>query len=253
MPFPQITPLGTPPSRNNPATFRPLMDARMAEQNVLVTEINAFGTALNNYTASGVPFATNIGGTANALTISLPERDAALTNMFFFTAGNSNTSTTVTINLNGEGAKPVETPLGTNPPVGYIGYAGSVTYPFLAIRRPGGWIVRRQDEYVPNIGNGEAWKFSNGLLICRREVLLTSLAITTAAFGGFRSDDQSWTYPHAFVALPSVHADVLSRTAFGASIGTTNTTGTNYAFMAVASQASAAGRSVSLTAIGRWY
>jgi hypothetical protein len=104
--------------------------------------------------------------------------------------------------------------------------------------------------------NGEYVRFADGTQICTHAVSV-SLAINTPGFtgfmGGFRSAEQTWTYPAAFTGIPVVVPVARNLTAFGAvSANVPGTTSATYAVTAVSSQ-SAATREISLTAIGRWF
>lgn len=100
--------------------------------------------------------------------------------------------------------------------------------------------------------NGEYVRFADGTQICTLRTTI-SLAIATGFVGGFRTLSQTWTYPAAFSAAPSFCGTAENLTAFGVvSTGTVATTTVAWAATAVTSQ-TAADRTVSLTAVGRWF
>jgi hypothetical protein len=113
---------------------------------------------------------------------------------------------------------------------------------------PTGAVVQRGSN-----ANGEFVRFADGTQICWHSVSIASLAISTGFMGGFRSAGQDWTFPAAFSANPSMNAYATGASAFGmAAHGAgTGVTGV-YSFTAVTSQ-TAATRTATLMAIGRWF
>lgn len=112
---------------------------------------------------------------------------------------------------------------------------------------PTGAVIQRGSN-----ANGEFVRFADGTLICTYSVS-TSLAIDIAHLGGFRCAAQTWAYPSAFVAAPSVGVLARNLTALGGISANTPGTGSmQWAVTAVTSQ-TAATREVALTAIGRWF
>jgi len=100
--------------------------------------------------------------------------------------------------------------------------------------------------------NGDYARFAAGTQICHRRAFV-SLAISTAAFGGFVSAHQTWTFPAAFTSLTALGATSENNSAFGAVFtSAVRPTGNTWAVTSVSSQA-AAGRTVGLLAVGSWF
>jgi hypothetical protein len=115
------------------------------------------------------------------------------------------------------------------------------------------WFAWRVQESVRDSGSSGAGNFivyESGLIQCWQSFTFTA-AISTAYYGGFRSAEQTWTFPTAlFSEVPRVFATANNGTAFGASCTTNaSTTQAFFAATAIASQSSAA-RAISLFATG---
>ena len=112
---------------------------------------------------------------------------------------------------------------------------------------PTGGIIERGSN-----ANGEYVRFTDGTQICTFAQSAASEAISTAFMGGFRSALQSWSFPAVFSAQPVVTVVPTLSTAFGAVTTAISMSSYNFAYTAVATQTAAA-RSASLVAVGRWF
>ena len=102
-------------------------------------------------------------------------------------------------------------------------------------------------------GAGEYVRFADGTQICW-QTETESLASTIALHGGFRTPGQLWTYPVAFISAEvAVLVSVRNLTAFGANAYPDSTTRCFWHATTITSEVVAADRTVSLTAIGRWF
>ena len=141
------------------------------------------------------------------------------------------------------------TPTGATLPDGYL--QPGVLYEAVFSLTPSGWIIRRPPEYGSN-ANGQFFRYEDGLQICTND-FSASAAINVAHLGGFRSSEQTWTFPAAFVGEPEIAATAADLTAFGCvETGNTSATRGRFAWTAVTTQ-TAATRAAKLVAIGRWY
>jgi len=102
-------------------------------------------------------------------------------------------------------------------------------------------------------GAGEYVRFADGTQICW-QTETESLASTMALHGGFRTPGQLWTYPANFVSAEvAVLVSVRNSTAFGANAYPDSATRCFWHATTITSEVVAADRTVSLTAIGRWF
>lgn len=102
--------------------------------------------------------------------------------------------------------------------------------------------------------NGEYVRFADGTQICYLRTSL-SFGINVAFLGGYRSAEQNWTFPAAFIGspLPCVSVIPESQSAFGGMLtAAPGATVGKWGLTSVSTQSSAT-RVVALTAIGRWY
>jgi hypothetical protein len=100
--------------------------------------------------------------------------------------------------------------------------------------------------------NGEYVKYADGTMIANGEVTFTGVAITTSAIGGFRSAGQSFNYPVAFTAQPSL--SVLSSSSnLQALAGWSNHSSTEPTIFLFRVTSSTQTQRVFWSAIGRWY
>lgn len=214
----------------------------------------SLGTQAEQQAALGLTGAslewTTYGGTANAITLTpLVARSVYVTgDKVRFRATATNTGAT-TINVSGLGVKTCVTVTGATLPAGYIRTDVDTS----AVYDGTNFVVDRMTEYGTN-ANGIFERSATGFLKCFFTSPVVSKDITVAAFGGFKSGNETWTYPAAFITTPtSIQAKVAGETAFGCEIasGTTNTTA-NFFYLAITSQA-AANRAARLEATGRWY
>lgn len=98
--------------------------------------------------------------------------------------------------------------------------------------------------------NGSWTRNSDGSMVCRFRVS-TTLPITTAATGGFKSADIPWTYPKAFIAQPQITAmsfDNASASIRGTSSGTSSAQLYSFSNVSIGS----AGINFDVTASGRF-
>lgn len=99
--------------------------------------------------------------------------------------------------------------------------------------------------------NGAYVKFADGTMICT-QAFSASLAIATAFLGGFRSTNQSWSFPVAFAAAPVVLANPTALSAIAVVPDAVTAGGASMSLVAAASQ-TAATRTWDAVAIGRWF
>lgn len=101
--------------------------------------------------------------------------------------------------------------------------------------------------------NGAWTRWADGTQICRHSLTLSSLALSTAYMGGFRASAWTgWTYPQPFAAAPALSGAALAGSAFGLAFGTVSASSAEVSPLSLASS-SAANRSLSLLAVGRWF
>lgn len=112
---------------------------------------------------------------------------------------------------------------------------------------PTGAIIERGSN-----ANGEFVRYADGTQICTLRRQDTSVAISTAFQGGFRSTSSTWVYPASFSVAPAITTNPEGLSAFGTSAVVPQTLSSNYIYLAPASQA-AANVTITLTAIGRWF
>ncbi|MGP4772515.1 phage tailspike polysaccharide lyase family protein [Acinetobacter sp. PFS20] len=100
------------------------------------------------------------------------------------------------------------------------------------------------------VNNNGSWiKQSDGSMICRQRISVTG-TINTAYAGGYKSADITWTYPKAFVGVPTIIATSLDNAC--ASIKALNPTSTATTLFGFATQSFASASVViDVTAIGR--
>ncbi len=199
------------------------------------------------------PYCT-VGGTANALTLSLQHglgKPSAYRagQQFRFRASLSNTGA-ATINVAGLGAKTAVTVTGAALPAGYIrtDVDTTITYDAVSDR----FVVGREIERGAN-ASGEYVRLADGEQICRSPLIVDSAAsITIAAAGGFRGNASPWIFPAAFSSAP--HAPCWSRTSNNLILGlrVLNTTTVQPDYWSAVSVASV-GAGYQSTATGRWY
>ena len=112
---------------------------------------------------------------------------------------------------------------------------------------PTGAIIERGSN-----ANGEFVKYADGTLICTIDVTFTSVDMTTAAMGGFRSAGQSFTLPVNFSVAPVITA--LSNSAnLQAIAGWSNHSPTAPTLFLWRATSSTQTQRVAITAIGRWF
>lgn len=100
--------------------------------------------------------------------------------------------------------------------------------------------------------NGTYTKFADGTMICRHLVATASIACTTAdTVFGFKSPNQTWTYPAALTSLVSYQISGLNTpVTFATTVG--NNTTAQYVWHSAGSSA-ATTRYAGLLVTGRWY
>jgi hypothetical protein len=100
--------------------------------------------------------------------------------------------------------------------------------------------------------NGNYIRFADGTQICWFN-LTTTIAITTAYLGGFRSGGIIWTLPVAFSTTPASMVTPINFSAYGAVGTNTGNVGSfQFSALSVASDGSKS-RAFSLVATGRWF
>lgn len=205
-----------------------------------------FGKARRNL----IPRGLVVGGTANAIQISLRSEGLLAGQEFFFYPWSANTGS-VTISIDGGAAIPCFTPSGATIPSGYIRTGGDLTA-IRAIYNGSGFVLIRRDVEEVTGGNGRAVKYPYGRMICTYE-FSSSQAINIALMGGFRSSEQTWTFPVGFSDTPVLTANAADLTAFGAQpTGNSSDTLGRFIWTAVTTQV-AGMRKASLLAEGRWF
>lgn len=199
----------------------------------------------------------NFGGTAAAMVVSFPsDGNSAIgdnQHIRFRPAITNNAGATLRVgNLS---PLPMLTLSGATVPAGYL-IAGEWA---TAHRTAAGWVVERRDEVVVGgvngaPGNGEVVKTATGRMYGRYVLTGVSLNINNPYLGGFRSADQTWTFPvvNVGIMVAAISTTVLSTSAFGVILTGLNSTDCTYSFTAVTTQATA-GRAVALSLVGRWY
>jgi len=192
--------------------------------------------------------ARSVGGTANAITLTSSGLSSLVVGQQVrFLASAANT-TTATIALDGHAALSALTVTGDPLPAGYIRNDAWTTATYTG----SSFLLTRDPEYDSN-ANGSYWRYADGLQICIASLSATSIAISTAFVGGFRSSEQTWTLPASFIAVPTLTGTAKALSAFGVvETGNTSASLGRFIWTAVTSQA-AADRSAHLMAIGRWY
>lgn len=126
---------------------------------------------------------------------------------------------------------------GSNQIVGTVAQSGGV---------PTGAIIESGSN-----ANGTYTKYADGTMVCSHIISVASIACTTAdTIFGFKSPNQTWTYPATFTTVNSYQISGLSTPAtFVAGVGTSSA---QYVWHSVNSSA-AATRLAGFLAIGRWY
>jgi hypothetical protein len=236
-----ITPPPPTPSRTNPLTFSPRMDATLAWFPTFVTDYN------NDAALMGRRYVT-YGGTANAITLTgaLPAGASSIpvgTQVRFrATAANTGSST---INLDGVGAVACRTITGVDLPSGYIRTGVDTVASFDGTY----WVLDRQIERGSN-ANGDYTRFADGNQICIHSI--TGSATTTAAGSIFTSGDDSWTFPAAFVSTTGLALAATSNFA-GRWINVYAATTTTATIRQFNATSNASTPTLRVLAIGRWY
>jgi hypothetical protein len=97
--------------------------------------------------------------------------------------------------------------------------------------------------------NGEYIRIANGTQICISNVFTADATTPVGALYKWASN-QTWAFPAAFAAVPSVTPGATNNTSLTATCATTTTTDIT---VNVLNALSVAGRSASFIAIGRWF
>lgn len=190
------------------------------------------------------------GGTANARTVTIPSTN---TNTFYIHPHLANTSTNVTLDVNGEGPLPLRMFNGANLPVGLLDGTNGNT-PYLITRTASEWIIIDFPTKYTSDANGQCWRMSNGLMICKHIPPSIDLSIAIAFHGGFRSGAVTWNFTYPFVdSIPSYTVESTGASSFSTAVMSTGFSSVGYAFTGPTSNGTPAPRSVSLGAIGRWF
>ena len=194
------------------------------------------------------------GGTANAITLttgfSLASVPTGIELRFRATVANTGATT---INVDGLGVATAWTATGAALPADYIRADVDTVARYNGTQ----WVCSREVERGSNV-NGDYTRWEDGTQICTTAQSYT-VAVTTAAGGGFRSTAPStaYTLPASFVFVPICHppaiwnAGVINMQAGSGSLATTTT----FAGWHLNSDISAISRPwiLYMSAIGRWY
>jgi hypothetical protein len=100
--------------------------------------------------------------------------------------------------------------------------------------------------------NGDFVRFADGTMQCWSPSITTVVNVTTAAAGGFRGTMGTWTYPAAFSAAPSVHAQTRTNGHLTGALQTLSETSVGPNAWCATSTSSLT-TIYQATAIGRWY
>jgi len=108
-------------------------------------------------------------------------------------------------------------------------------------------------EYVTN-GNGEAWKFACGLMICTRARSYSLVTADFVVYGGIWYYYGSWTFPVAFTSPPVLTGGARAAGRINALNGDPNTT-TTIGYFSIIDYASPPNVSMveKVVAVGRWF
>jgi hypothetical protein len=194
------------------------------------------------------------GGTSNAYTVTpSPAITDYGSHQFFILAIDRANTGAATINVNGLGTRNLQKLSRTSVP-GAL--ASGDLQPGMNV--PCWYDGTRFILMLPGVpttgsnGNGSYIRMPTGVQICWKQIEDPTTPINNAAFGGFQSDTEEWTFPLAFAATPVVVASVPRLNAFGIQANGTNTTTAGYAYTAITSQAGVT-RYANLIAIGVWF
>lgn len=112
---------------------------------------------------------------------------------------------------------------------------------------PTGAIIERGSN-----ANGEYVRYADGTQICTQSI---TAGATTTAFGAlFRSISLSWSFPAAFVNIPTVSGIESAGNGFcWASLGATSTSTVGTTVMLLSAISAVNNSTVSVSAIGRWF
>lgn len=227
-----ITPPPPTPSRTNPLTFSPRMDAMLAWFPTFVTDYN------NDAALMGRRYVT-YGGTANAITLTgaLPAGASSVPTgtQVRFRATAANTGAT-TINLDGVGAVACRTITGVALPSGYIRADVDTIASFDGTY----WVLDRQIEHGVN-ANGNFVRLADGTQSCR------------ARIAGSSSGAVTWTFPAAFVNNTDTYVVGSSHATVARSVVTTATTTTGIDFSVFDTSGTRTTSFANLQADGLWY
>lgn len=227
-----ITPPPPTPSRTNPLTFSPRMDATLAWFPTFVTDYN------NDAALMGRRYVT-YGGTANAITLTgaLPAGASSIPvgTQVRFRATAANTGAT-TINLDGVGAVACRTITGVALPSGYIRTDVDTIASFDGTY----WVLDRQIERGVN-ANGNFFRLADGTQSCR------------ARIAGSSSGAVTWTFPAAFVNNTDTYVVGSGHATAARSVVTTATTTTGIDFSVFDTSGARTTSLANLQADGLWY
>jgi hypothetical protein len=191
-------------------------------------------------------FFTNIGGTADAITIDFPTGGALPIGMEFRFRPTANNTGPATININGLGAASVLTISGRALPASYL-VSGSPTSVFWD---GSNFIADRAPEYGSN-ANGRFWRYADGRQVCLADGVAQD-ANSASGSGEFVTATAAvWTFPAPFADTPSCSGSPNSASGRSVYIGGFGATTAQYRQRAAI--ASAVTLTSRLRAEGIWY
>lgn len=187
------------------------------------------------------------GGSANAITVTVGLAGISTGAEVRFRATAANTGS-VTLNVDGSGAKPCRTITGAVLPAGYI----RTTVDTVARYDGTYWVLGREIERGSN-ANGEYVRFADGTQICTYSAVGAAGPIMTAEGAIWRSTEYAWTFPASFAATTHLAPRGEVRTGAAAWSKTRVVSFSSASVMLFAANSNANSYTVDFSAIGRWF
>lgn len=204
-------------------------------------KIEAFDGTINSTVSAG--------GSANAITVTVPVKNAT---QFYLRPITANTGAT-TISINGGAAIPVLTPDGGALPAGYTLPTGGPYPPLLIVHM--GSHVRAFRTYVErgSNANGDYIRFADGTQICTYSSGSGVGPITTSVGSIWKSAEYSWTFPASFATTVnlSVSGSLRSNATAWSKVRLTSVSSVEVVLFAATSLNNL--YSVDCSATGRWF